>query len=271
MFGSVLNLKEPLKRKESSLQTSDHHGILWNWDEFRLVSWYLHLDYQHVFKLATDLTLFIFVSKRSQKNVTRVQQKATLLPCFFAEYLRRIEGVQATEVMATKVTINWEKPADLTYVEYYEIRLNISPDEGQIYKTSNNVTIDYKTIDNLSPRVNYYCRVRVSVRFNGNIYKGDWSFQIYFTTTILRKILFVFFQSIIYLTHFSAMFHFYTPWKRQKTKGFEEKRFITSNNEREQKMKQTHSIRVCFIIFLIHYFDIINLLKSDKIHYILIQ
>ena len=41
--------------------------------------------------------------------------------------------------------------------------------------------------------------------------------------------------------------------------------------ESEQIMKQTHRIHVCLIIFLIHYFDIINLLKSDKIHYILIQ
>ena len=51
----------------------------------------------------------------------------------------------------------------------------------------------------------------------------------------------------------------------------EQKRFITSNNESEQIMKQTHRIHVCLIIFLIHYFDIINLLKSGKIHYILIQ
>ena len=36
-------------------------------------------------------------------------------------------------------------------------------------------------------------------------------------------------------------------------------------------MKQTHPIHVCLIIFLIHYFDIINLLESDKIDYILIQ
>ena len=36
-------------------------------------------------------------------------------------------------------------------------------------------------------------------------------------------------------------------------------------------MKQTHRIHVCLVIFLIHYFDIINLLKSDNIHYILIQ
>ena len=36
-------------------------------------------------------------------------------------------------------------------------------------------------------------------------------------------------------------------------------------------MEQTHRSHVCLIIFLIHYFDIINLLKSDKIHYILIQ
>ena len=36
-------------------------------------------------------------------------------------------------------------------------------------------------------------------------------------------------------------------------------------------MKLTHRIHVSFIIFLIHYFDIINLLKSDKIHYILIR
>ena len=51
----------------------------------------------------------------------------------------------------------------------------------------------------------------------------------------------------------------------------EQKRFITSNNESEQIMKQTHRIHVCLIIFLIHYFDIIHLLMSDKIHYILIQ
>ena len=36
-------------------------------------------------------------------------------------------------------------------------------------------------------------------------------------------------------------------------------------------MKQTHRIHVCLTVYLIHYFDIINLLKSDKIHYILIQ
>ena len=36
-------------------------------------------------------------------------------------------------------------------------------------------------------------------------------------------------------------------------------------------MKQTHIIYVCLIIFLSYYFDIMNLLKSDKIHYILIQ
>ena len=51
----------------------------------------------------------------------------------------------------------------------------------------------------------------------------------------------------------------------------EEKQLITSNNESEQIMKQTRLIHVCLIISLIHYFDIINLLKSDKIHYILIQ
>ena len=51
----------------------------------------------------------------------------------------------------------------------------------------------------------------------------------------------------------------------------EEEQFITLNNESEQIMKQTHHIHVCVIIFLIHYFDIINLLKPDKINYILIQ
>ena len=48
-------------------------------------------------------------------------------------------------------------------------------------------------------------------------------------------------------------------------------RFITSNNESEQTMKQTHRIHVGLIIFFIHCFDIINLMKSDKIHYILSQ
>ena len=57
----------------------------------------------------------------------------------------------------------------------------------------------------------------------------------------------------------------------EKKKWNEKKQFITSNNESEQIMKQTHRIHVCLIIFLIHYFDIINLLKSEKIHYILIQ
>ena len=36
-------------------------------------------------------------------------------------------------------------------------------------------------------------------------------------------------------------------------------------------MKQTHGILFYLIIFLIHYFYVINLLKSDKIDYILIQ
>ena len=57
----------------------------------------------------------------------------------------------------------------------------------------------------------------------------------------------------------------------EKKKWNEKKQFITSNNESEQIMKQTHRIHVCLIIFLIHYFDIIHLLMSDKIHYILIQ
>ena len=47
--------------------------------------------------------------------------------------------------------------------------------------------------------------------------------------------------------------------------------FIASNNESEQIMKQTHRIHVCLVIFLIHNFDIFNLLKLGKIHYILIQ
>ena len=57
----------------------------------------------------------------------------------------------------------------------------------------------------------------------------------------------------------------------EKKKWNEKKQFITSNNESEQIMKQTHRIHVFLIIFLIHYFDLINLLKSCKIHYILIQ
>ena len=36
-------------------------------------------------------------------------------------------------------------------------------------------------------------------------------------------------------------------------------------------MKLNHRIHVCLIIFLIYYFDVINLLKSDKIRSILIQ
>ena len=42
-------------------------------------------------------------------------------------------------------------------------------------------------------------------------------------------------------------------------------------NEGEQIMELTHHIHVGLIIFLIHYFDIMNSLKSDKIHYISIQ
>ena len=36
-------------------------------------------------------------------------------------------------------------------------------------------------------------------------------------------------------------------------------------------MKLTHRIHVCLTIFLIHYFDLMNSLKSDKTHYALIQ
>ena len=42
--------------------------------------------------------------------------------------------------------------------------------------------------------------------------------------------------------------------------------FITSNNNSEQIMKLTHRVHVCLVIFLMHYFDIINLLKPNKIH-----
>ena len=36
-------------------------------------------------------------------------------------------------------------------------------------------------------------------------------------------------------------------------------------------MKLTHRVHVRLIIFLIYYFDIINSLKSDMTHYVLIQ
>ena len=36
-------------------------------------------------------------------------------------------------------------------------------------------------------------------------------------------------------------------------------------------MKLTHRIRVCLIIFLFHYFEIVNSLKSRKTYYILAQ
>ena len=62
-----------------------------------------------------------------------------------------------------------------------------------------------------------------------------------------------------------------TEGKCNESVNNEKNRFITSNNESEQIMKQTHRIHVCLIIFLIHYFDILNSLKSYKIHYILIQ
>ena len=55
------------------------------------------------------------------------------------------------------------------------------------------------------------------------------------------------------------------------SKNNEGKQFITSNNESEQIMKLAHCIHVCLIIFLIHYFEIMNSLKLDKTHYILIQ
>ena len=44
-----------------------------------------------------------------------------------------------------------------------------------------------------------------------------------------------------------------------------------SNNESDQTMKLTHRIHIYFIIFLIHYCDIINSLKSDMTHYSLIH
>ena len=42
-------------------------------------------------------------------------------------------------------------------------------------------------------------------------------------------------------------------------------------NESEQIMNLTHRIHVRLIVFLIHYFDIMDSLKSDKTHSILIQ
>ena len=43
------------------------------------------------------------------------------------------------------------------------------------------------------------------------------------------------------------------------------------NNESEQKMKLTHRIHVCVIIFQFIYFDVMNSLKSDKMHQTLTQ
>ena len=46
------------------------------------------------------------------------------------------------------------------------------------------------------------------------------------------------------------------------------KRFITSNNECEQIMKQTHSIHVCLIVFLIQYFDNwFAEVRQDSLHF----
>ena len=120
-----------------------------------------------------------------KSNISQTRTKNAII-LHFIEYLRKIEDVRVTDISATTVTISWSKPAKVTYVEYYEIKLNTG-DESQIYQTSNNQTIDHKIIDNLSPGVVYYCRVRTSIDVNGNVYKGDWSNQIYFTT-ILRKV-----------------------------------------------------------------------------------
>ena len=46
---------------------------------------------------------------------------------------------------------------------------------------------------------------------------------------------------------------------------------IISNNDSHQIMKLTHLIHTCLIIFLVYYRDIINSLKSDMTHHILIQ
>ena len=62
-----------------------------------------------------------------------------------------------------------------------------------------------------------------------------------------------------------------TEEKCNESVNNEEKQFITSNNESEEIRKVTHGFHVCLIIFLIHYFDIINSLKSDITHYILIK
>ena len=43
----------------------------------------------------------------------------------------------------------------------------------------------------------------------------------------------------------------------------EKKQFITSSNESEQIKKLTNRIHVSLIVFLINYFDIINLLRSE--------
>ena len=143
------------------------------------------------------------------EHVSQTRIKNALL-LYFTEYLRKLEGVRATNITATTVTVSWSKPANLTYVEYYEIILNTG-DVSQTYKTSNDETIDHKTIEKLSPGVVYYCRVRALIRVNGNDHEGDWSNQIHFTT-LLRKVLFVGFyhkkSEISQISHLVTFFPF---------------------------------------------------------------
>ena len=60
-----------------------------------------------------------------------------------------------------------------------------------------------------------------------------------------------------------------TEGKRNESVNNEFK-IMRKSNSLHQIMKLTHRIHVCLIILLIHYFDIMNSLKSDKTYYILI-
>lgn len=100
--------------------------------------------------------------------------------------MQPVAGLRTTNVMLTSVILNWNKPLDTTYIQYYEIELTYNG-TSSVQKTLNEETLDRAQVKSLLPSTIYYVRIRTSLLAEGTELKGRWTDKIVFITAQAGK------------------------------------------------------------------------------------
>jgi len=95
--------------------------------------------------------------------------------------MQPVEGLRATNIVLTSVILNWNKPIDTKYIQYYEIELTYNGTTN-VVKTFNEETLDHTQVKSLLPATIYYARIRTSLLAEGTELKGRWTNKIVFIT-----------------------------------------------------------------------------------------